>query len=309
MSTSEPRSPDSPCPACGYLTADGPCARCGGRVPAALAGAWRGGLVEGALALPRGLFLLLGTPRTKRLLVPPVLLTLALFGLVFRWLFLALGRLAERARPEAGADTGAVERWLAASGAGELALEAGQWLLFLLAALLALWLTFSVVYELIAGPFLDAVHGRIEQRWYGPEREPARGGPAAAHWVRRGLLELRTLWVSLRAALLVLVVLASTFWLQFVPVVGFPLFLAIAGFTTAISLLDIPVSRRRWSLGLELALARRHALALATFGALSSLLFLVPVLGPILMVPVASVGGLWLFCRIDKGRPSHRRSP
>ena len=41
-------------------------------------------------------------------------------------------------------------------------------------------------------------------------------------------------------------------------------------------------------------------LAMTAFGVVSSLVFLVPVLGPIVMVPAASIGGLWLLVRLDK---------
>ena len=75
-----------------------------------------------------------------------------------------------------------------------------------------------------------------------------------------------------------------------------------AGFSTAISLLDIPFSRRRWSLSQRLSFLLQNPLALVAFGSTASLLFLVPFIGPILMVPAASVGGLWLVVRLDKSR-------
>src|SRR5690606_27252546 len=38
-----------------------------------------------------------------------------------------------------------------------------------LGAVAAFW-AFSIVYEAVAGPFLDEIHGRIEARWFG--RDP-----------------------------------------------------------------------------------------------------------------------------------------
>lgn len=252
----------------------------------------------------RGLGLLLSTPRTKRLLLPPLALTLVAFGILFSWLFDLLSSLAQDLGPDGQAAPG-LAGWFERSGLASFLVGAGQWLLFLAAALLTLWLAFSVVYELIAGPFLDVIHGRIEERWFGPEpAESQLAGGRIAAWSRRGLLELRTLLVSLRAALFVALVLVTTFWIQFVPIIGVPIFFAIAGFTTAVSLLDIPASRRRWSFAQELALVRTHAATFASFGATASAMFLVPVIGPILMIPVASVGSLWLFCRIDKAPTS-----
>ena len=51
--------------------------------------------------------------------------------------------------------------------------------------------------------------------------------------------------------------------------------------------------------------------AAVAYGAVAGLFFLLPVVGPILMVPSASVGGLWLLCRLDKDGlrpPGERRA-
>ncbi|MEO0651282.1 MAG: hypothetical protein AAFZ65_11455, partial [Planctomycetota bacterium] len=50
----------------------------------------------------------------------------------------------------------------------------------------------------------------------------------------------------------------------------------------------------------RVAFLRRHVLATTVYGAVSGLLFGIPFVGPLLVVPSASVGGLWLFCRLDK---------
>jgi uncharacterized protein involved in cysteine biosynthesis len=109
-----------------------------------------------------------------------------------------------------------------------------------------------------------------------------------------------TLWVSVKAAALAGALLVLLLPLKFVPVVGFLLFGLAAGFTTAISLLDIPCERRRWSLRQRLAFLARHLPAIVAFGCVSSLLFVLPFVGPVLMVPAASLGGLWMLVRLDK---------
>ena len=48
----------------------------------------------------------------------------------------------------------------------------------------------------------------------------------------------------------------------------------------------------------------RNLPALVSFGTVSGFLLAVPLIGPVLMVPAASIGGLWLVCRLDK---SHLR--
>jgi uncharacterized protein involved in cysteine biosynthesis len=94
-------------------------------------------------------------------------------------------------------------------------------------------------------------------------------------------------------------------------VVGFPLFMAIAGFGTAITLLDIPFSRREWPLSKRLQFMVHNAGAVTGFGLVASLLFLIPIIGPLVMVPAASIGGLWLVVRLDKDsiRPLELRRP
>jgi len=118
-------------------------------------------------------------------------------------------------------------------------------------------------------------------------------------WVIR--VESGTLLVSLKAAALALMILVAFLWLHLIPVVGTWLWLLISGFTVALSMLDIPFSRRQWSLKQRLDFLLANFLAIASFGVVASLLAgLVPIVGALLMVPTASVGGVWLVCRLDK---------
>ena len=126
-------------------------------------------------------------------------------------------------------------------------------------------------------------------------------------WVLR--TEGHLVLVSLKASLVVAVLLVIFLPVRLVPLIGFWLYMAIAGFCTALTLLDIPFSRRGWSLVTRLQFLLRNWLAMLSFGLVSSLVFLVPILGPIVMVPAASIGGLWLVVRLDKDglRPLERR--
>ncbi len=126
--------------------------------------------------------------------------------------------------------------------------------------------------------------------------EPAYG--CALAW-RIGV-ELRTLATSLQAALISGVLLVCALPLLLVPLVGYPLFVLAAGFTTAIGLLDIPMSRRRWGLRLRLAFLLLHFPAVLAYGAVASLVFVVPIIGALALVPAASAGALWLVCKLDK---------
>jgi uncharacterized protein involved in cysteine biosynthesis len=255
--------------------------------------------------------------------------------------------------------------WLLERGVATLfARISGVVLWILVSSVVALY-AFSIVYEAIAGPFLDEIQGRIESRWFGHDPRDAIQRPTdlptascvklsvigalpalallIVGWVLPGPLgwalllatptpfialglheprygtwlrwviavEGHTLWVSIKASLFVGFLLLIFFPLKFVPVVGFPLFMAIAGFGTAITLLDIPFSRREWPLSKRLQFMVHNAGAVTGFGLVASLLFLIPIIGPLVMVPAASIGGLWLVVRLDKDsiRPLELRRP
>ena len=362
-----------PCSLCGYaLPNDGaPCSACGPR-PADPSlstplGTWSG-LRAAWMAVPRGLGFLVTTRGTKRWLVPPAVLTTAAFVAFAWWLYGVASAWVERGREWVEAQAPQVEGfwrtalvWLVEHS---FAFALGKLTGFLLASTVsfvaALW-TFSLLYELVAGPFLDEVHGSLERRWFGrdlrDERERPKGlasgevartvalcigsgalligasfavdwpfatlgafaltflvvyacarrRPAFGEWLAwRAAIELRTLAASLEATAIAAVMLAFALPLLLIPWFGTPLFALAAGFTTSISLLDIPMSRRRWGIGLRLSFLAHHAPSVLVFGLVASLMFLVPVLGPLLMVPAASVGGLWLFLRLDKGLLSPR---
>lgn len=352
-----------PCARCGYDNPEGPCPHCArARGPAAAGlGAWRG-IGVGLAALPHGLRALAATRGTKRWLVPPFLLTLAAFGLLFAWLWELYGRWTAWLTEQSGRELALDTPWLREALEWLLRLRALLWvsdlaslLAFLVLGALAAFWTFSIVYEAVSGPFLDEIHARVEARWFGADPRDrlyrpvalaprecatlsavAAGAGAAlgsawialdAPWPAAALpllalapfavlglarrefgrwlwwivrLEGGTLWVSVKAAAVAALVLLLCLPLKLVPGVGFLLFGLAAGFTAAVSLLDIPCERRRWSLRQRLAFLARHLPAIVAFGSVASLLFVVPLIGPVLMVPAASVGGLWMLVRLDK---------
>jgi uncharacterized protein involved in cysteine biosynthesis len=267
-------------------------------------------LFEGFRALGHGLRLLLTTPRTKRLLVPPFLLSSAVFALLFAWAWSwisgALGALDQDLagslehmpsllRPIVG--------WLMHTGALLLSARLLAFLaLALTASLVFLW-CFSVVYEAFCGPFLDSVQARIEARWFGHDpRERLEESGLRPSLTRRVRREFSTWFTSIKASLLALLVLVSFLWVKFLPILGLPLFAVVAGFATALTLLDIPFSRRRWTIGQRLRFLRANLPEWISLGIASGLCFVLPFIGPLVGVPVASVGGLWLFVRLDKSR-------
>jgi len=355
----------TPCPLCGYDAPERSCRHCdltstdpSLSLPAPnLAQA----IFAGVRAVPIGLLLLMRTPGVKRFLIPPLLLTFAAFGFVFWWFFgffdgLLTAVLEQNTElidmPEGWIRT--ISEWVISSRVVLWIAHLGEGFFFLLASSIVALYTFSIVYEAVAGPFLDEVQGRFEGMWFGedprnaiqrPNPIPVRrcvilscvaGVPAIAllvfwflasgasawlalaavpspfllaalfdrdygqwlWWVIR--VESGTLWVSVKAAALTGLLLIAFLWLKLVPIVGPPLFFCLMGFATALSLLDIPFSRRSWSTTKRFQFMLKNALPLIAFGAVAALLFIIPVIGPIAMVPAASIGGLWLLCRLDK---------
>jgi uncharacterized protein involved in cysteine biosynthesis len=313
-----------PCRTCGYHAATEECPLCAHapREASLLAPRARGlaRLFEGFRALGHGLRLLATTPRTKRLLVPPFLLSTAAFALVFAWawswisgLLRALDEGLEARLDDLPALVRPVVAWLVHTGTLLVSSRVLAFLvLALLASLVCLW-CFSVVYEAFCGPFLDAVQARIEARWFGrdprAELEEAGARPRLARRVRR---ELSTWFTSIKASLLALCVLVVFVWVKFLPLFGLPLFALVAGFATALTLLDIPFSRRRWTIGQRLRFLRANLPEWISLGIASGLCFVLPFVGPLVGVPVASIGGLWLFVRLDKSplrTPGRRARP
>ncbi|MFT5051069.1 MAG: hypothetical protein ACI8QZ_002476 [Chlamydiales bacterium] len=356
-------APGPECPICRMQPADPSLARTAAIAdPAARPPGLIANLSDGVRAIPMAFLQLRRTRRVMRVLIPPVMLTSAVFVVAFAWLWRAIGAAFETAAESAQQGAGEGDGWIAGAvrwslnnpALGFLA-DLGHWIFVLGAGyLLAVW-TFSLVYEALAGPFLDEVHARLEARWFGLDprqrtdrpteltvRECSRrtllagsatvvlaiAGSVVSGTIGRGLLlvsplpfvalamlereygrwliwvmrsESSALWTSAKAAAFAGMLLLLFFWVKFIPVVGLPIFLGIAGFATAISLLDIPFSRRRWSFGQRLSFLRHHLAPLTAFGLVASALFvLLPLIGLLVTVPLASVGGLWLICRLDK---------
>jgi len=369
-----PRPVVIPCPLCGYHAPELSCPSCrfaplepSLRKPRG--GVWRE-VRDGLAALPQGARTLLSTPGTKRLLIPPVIMTAILFGAILYLLVRALTRffdaVATQDLTQLQIDPGwwrNLVEWLAGLQVVIAIAHAGSILVLLIAFTIAALWTFSIAYEAICGPFLDTIQARVEARWFGadprialeqppgldPERSARVSGIATVaallfllayflwdwryDWILLVLLpapfvvaafavrgsgtwltwflgsQARALWTSIKASLLAGLILVLFIWVKFIPVLGLPMFAMIAGFATSLTLLDIPFSRRNWSLRQRIACLMQHLPAVIALGIVTSLIFVVPFIGPLIGVPCASLGGLWLVCRVDKNkmRPPGRR--
>ncbi len=339
---SESPIPLVPCARCGYPAPGATCPTCGqvadGSAPAAPSGAPASlrerslsgplagplaGASQGAVALFHGLWTLATTKKIGRWLVPPLVISCALIGLFLSWIFRELDALARSARDarielefewlgregERGWLKGLLDSVCAAlewglNAAVELLVSSPvRWLGWFLLGSLVVWYGLSIVYEALAGPFLDEVHARVEARWFGADPrerlQPGGGRMARARaWLAH---EVGAAWASLQAALVTALLLLFALPLYFVPVAGYWLFAIVSGFATSVGLLDIAFERRGWPLRFRLRFVGRHLPALVVFGIVAGLLLSIPILGALLFVPASSLGGLWLLCRLDKG--------
>ena len=350
--------PGYACPVCSDGDPDAPTAK----PPARGVGA----LVAGALALPSGLGLFTRDPRLKRYLIPPLAITTVVFTVLILWARAALAGFLDRSLAREGEDVALTSldpgwwrsslEWFLNDAWGLELLRGSSWVLFVVLAWVLAWYCFSIVYELVAGPFLDEVHGLVEERWFGvdPRKDVDRpvdlpvetcarrswllgaigAGLFAAgfllldwpwallafllfaapflvaavrgddygrwlRWVAR--VEGRSALTGLEMGLVSLVFVVGFVWLNLVPGIGQLAYSGAVGLGTAIGMLDLPLERRGWTLAERVAFLGRHPAPIMAFGLVTGMAFAVPIIGPVLAVPSASLGALWLLCRLDTG--------
>lgn len=372
-----------PCPRCGYPAQDiSVCTTCNrracnetARAPLPKAPA-RGtaALVAGAMALPRGVLLLFEARGIKRLMLPPFAITCVIFGSLIAASKSALGTWLNTSLPDApgqpmrltSLDEGwwrSSLEWLLNDGFGIELLRGSSWLLFIVLVALFAWTCFAIIFELVAGPFLEEIHGILEERWFGADPRKLRNRPtdlpakicaayawrlgaigaaiftiafwnlngiasliafpmflapfaiaaipngipglkhgqAFAKWIRWVLIDnSRTLGASLTVAVITLILVIIAFPLNFIPIVGSFIYAALVGMACAIGMLDLPLERRDYTVKQRLAFATRHSAPITLFGIVTGALFTIPIIGPMLAVPSASIGALWLVCRLAK---------
>jgi uncharacterized protein involved in cysteine biosynthesis len=164
---------NKPCPTCAYPKPEGTCPHCSDRWSGPRAERPRvrgmGALLEGARAPLVGASLLCRGPGLKRVLLPPIVAVV----LGAAWLHGAWVSPAIEGFFTLSSDPGPDPSWWQSS----LAWLADTWLLqalsglsSLIALALTIWLSFTFLFEVIAGPFLDEVQARLETRWFG--RDP-----------------------------------------------------------------------------------------------------------------------------------------
>lgn len=235
-------------------------------------------LTSGPSGLIRG-FRWLMRPGMKRFVILPILGNMLIFALASVLLFFALESAMDRWLPESVS-------WL-------------RWLLFPLAAvamLLASLFSFTLLANLLLGPFLGALSARV---W----RELGREMPDVPY---RGMWsEFRfDLGIELRRLAYSLLCLLGVFVLSFVPVVQLiaaPLGVLVGAWLLAFEFVAHPLGPYRMDLAAQLRFLREHRWMALSFGLATMGALLVPVLN--LAVVPAAVAGMTVLTH-ERFRPA-----
>ena len=235
-------------------------------------------------------------PWLRRYALLPFLINLAIFSLAlgaFVWWFDDLYRLvtawAHVARPEAWVWLPLY--WLARVFRGIVAL------FLAIAALLAVWFTFTLVGNVVASPFNDRLSAATERRL--GLRAPDEEGSGLLGIGREGW---RAVNDELRRMIFFVLVQAALLPLNVVPVAGS---LAYAALSVAFGVLfvaldftDYAMSRRRIPFAERRRTVFRHGALMAGFGSALFLTIFVPGLS-LLCMPLGVVGGTLLYADLE----------
>jgi len=250
--------------------------------------------LTGISYLPRG-FRLLWEPRLRRFVVVPVLINVLVFALLFVLGGHAFNDLLQWLLPDPGRWSG--EDWW--SRLMHFLVSAAYWLLwplFLIAAAVLMFYTFTLVANLIGSPFNGLLAARVEQLASG-QAPPDQNIPLAREIVASVGSELRKYGYFLRLVIPIGLLLL-------VPVANMavaPLWALFGAWALALEYLDYPMGNYGMRFPQVRALLRgRRGLALGFgFGMLA--LTLVPFLN-LLAMPVGVIAGTLLWLGECKGK-------
>ncbi|MDP3938174.1 MAG: EI24 domain-containing protein [Deltaproteobacteria bacterium] len=256
--------------------------------------------LEGIGYTRRAFRLIRGDRALLRYAVLPFLINLAVFGLAiaaFVYWFGDLWHLAsawtESARPEAWYWLPlywllAMVRWLIAA-------------VLVVVAVLILWISFTLVGNVIAAPFNKLLSAATERSLGSVEEAGAEGG-----W--RALLGemARALSDETRKMGFFLLIQAALLPLNLVPLVGTiayaTLSLGFGALFVALEFTDYPMARRRIPFAERRRTVWRHRAVMSGFGGSLFLTFLVPGLN-LLLLPLGVVGGTILYLDVAGAAP------
>lgn len=169
-----------------------------------------------------------------------------------------------------------------------------------IALFLAVVYTFSIIGNLILGPFNDLLSEKVEQVYTDKDINDA--------WTLAAFFSdsIRSVKVEMGKLMLYLAGIAVLLLLNLLPLVGNAISGALMVLYTLLFLgweyIDYSMERWRFSLRLKVQTTLRNARAFIGFGAGASLLLLIPIANMV-AIPVCVTGATLLFCDIKTGRP------
>lgn len=252
-----------PCPACADTRAYSPCEK-------------RGMTAEfftGIGYCVKGTKLILKNPPLIAISAIPIVITTAIFVLIFwfggGWISDTLA--------------GWTANW---PGWLRTVVDLGGWIGFTVIYLLIGFFLFGIVGMLTAIPFLDWLSGGIEKAYLGH----AAKGDASSLAVFRQVALLQ---------LFKLAIVIPLFALNFVPVLGTVVYYCAWSYLTALDFMDIPMSRKDYTLNEKRLILRSFRVRIMGFGIAAFLLTALPVLC-VFTFPVGAGGATLMFLDMRK---------
>lgn len=243
--------------------------------------------MSGFLATWRGFLFLLKHRRLLPLAIVPVLINTVLFGLFFYFSLRYFHVWLDRLLPQS-------DKWY------WLVLIYFLTLIVIVLLLLLIVFTFTVVANILASPFNDALSSRTEALVTGRPDETFSLPGLLKELGRTVIEELKKLGFYLLAVGAILILLL-------VPVIGSVLYTALMTVLTifwlGLGFLDYAMARHQYRLGDKLRLGRTHLPAVMGYGLSIFLIVMVPVLN-LALIPAAVVGGTLLFIEIVRQETS-----
>lgn len=238
---------------------------------------------------------LLRNPRNLLLIILPLALNLFIFVVLIAWGF--------------GAFAHTLDAYLKGhSGWYWSTITITAKILFWPIILLVVYFIFTPVALLIASPFNDYLAERVE-RACGFSISESTGSP-----LRRIVTEISFVIFSEGKRLIFCgFIFLILFCLNFIPIIGNAVYLVLGTYWAvrcmAFEFISYASDRRRLTFGDKWHLLRRNWALSVGFGAVATLLFLIPFLN-VLVVPICAVGGTFLFGIMQSGgeKPAGQRA-
>lgn len=184
-------------------------------------------------------------------------------------------------------------------------LQYAAWVLFAVGVVLIASYVFTLLANLIAGPFNDLLSERVEAHLRGTRPESGHG-----FWrsLQTGFVfELRQLWFLLKRTLLLGLASVALIWIPGLNALIPLLWMYFGAYMLAFEYLDIPMSSHGLSFEEKRRWLRRHHVAGMSFGGCITLANLVPGMN-LLIMPAAVAGAtvLWVSRNpvVEAGRDS-----